>query len=262
MNLDITHHAAIIQGASKGLGRGIAEALAAEGVDLLLTARNMEALATVAAELSAKHGVRAVAMALDSADPGAPQALCSRAMTEFGRLDILVCNSGGPPPGTLRDLHAAQWIAAAQLLLAAPAMLLKEALPLLAKSPAPRFFVVTSSSSKEPVPGLLLSNSMRPGLVGFIKSIAAELASEHICCHSIAPGRFDTDRLGHVIDMQAKKSGRTPEEVRAAMIAAIPAGRLGDPIDLGNLVAFLASPKASYMTGQNWLVDGGLVRAI
>jgi 3-oxoacyl-[acyl-carrier protein] reductase len=203
-----------------------------------------------------------IAQALDSSDVEAQAALVDLAKAEFGRLDILVANSGGPPPGGLKDLTPEQWRKAADLLIVGPAFLLRTALPLLKASPAPRFFVVTSSSTVTPVAGLALSNTFRPGLVGLIKSLTEELAEENVCCHSIAPGRIDTDRLATVFTMQGKKQNKSAEEMRDAALKAIPAARLGEPADLGNLVAYLSSPLASYLRGGNWLVDGGFIRVV
>ncbi len=173
-----------------------------------------------------------------------------------------MANSGGPPAGTFHDLTLDQWRSGAELLLVSPVALLKAALSTLEKSPSPRFFVITSSSSRQPVDGLTLSNTYRPGVVGLVKTLAGELAPKGICCHSLAPGRIDTARLQSVIEMQAERAMADPSAIRGAMVASIPLGRIGKPADLGNLAAFLSSPLAGYLTGQNWLVDGGLIRAI
>lgn len=262
MDLQITGHVAIVQGASKGIGRGIAEALAAEGCDLVLAARNEETLQQAADEITKASGRRAIAVAADSASLEDNEKLVACAKAEFGRLDILVCNSGGPAPGGLVDLTPQHWRDAAALLVVSPAHLLKTALPLLEQSPAPRFLVVTSSSTREPVGGLLLSNTYRPGIVGMIKTLANELGPRGIRCHSLAPGRIDTDRLAKVMSMQAQRTGKEVDEVKKTALGLIPAGRFGRPADLGSLAAYLASPRADYLTGGNWLVDGGLIKSL
>jgi 3-oxoacyl-[acyl-carrier protein] reductase len=262
MDLGIFGHAAIVQASSKGIGFGIAEALAREGVNLVLTGRNQEALTAAANRLSVAYGVGIRTHVADSADTAAACQAVDVARAEFGRLDIVVANSGGPPPGGVLDLTADQWRAAAELLLVAPVELLRAALPLLRESPAPRFLVVTSSSTREPVAGLALSNTMRPGVVGLIKTMAGELGPLGVRCHSLAPGRIATDRLDAVIAMQAGRAGKTPGEIRAAMLGTIPAGRLGSTADMGSLAAFLCSPRADYLTGGNWLVDGGLIKSL
>lgn len=262
MDLGIAGHVAIVQGATKGIGRGIAEALAAEGVDLVLTARTAEALDATAKEIAARSGRRVVFEAADSADLSAVPRIVEKARATFGRVDIVVCNSGGPAPGGVLDLAPEQWRAANELLFLSPVTLLKEALPLLEKSPAPRLFVVTSSSTREPVMGLTLSNTFRPGVAGLIKTLAQELAAKRVRCHCLSPGRIDTERLAKVFAVQAQKRGVEPSEVREASIASIPAGRIGSPADMGSVAAFLSSPKADYLTGMNWLIDGGLVKTI
>lgn len=262
MNLGLKERVAIVQGATKGLGLGVAEALAAEGVNLVLTARTEADLARVAGDLAARHGVRTTWFAADSADLAAIPRLVAAAESTFGRLDILVCNSGGPAPGGVRQLTAQQWADASRLVLAAPALLLQAALPLLEKSDLQRLFIITSSSTRQPVAGLTLSNVLRPGVVGLVKTLVEELGSTPLRCHSIAPGRFDTDRLKNVIRVQAERAGKTEAAVKEAMLASIPAGRLGQPLELGQLVAFLSSPMADYLNGGNWILDGGMLRTI
>lgn len=262
MDLKIKGHVAIVQGASRGIGRGIAESLAAEGVDLLLSARSPEPLKETANQLVRDHGVRVECLPGDSSDVSHNGELVALAGEKFGRLDILVCNSGGPPAGTFKDLDPEAWAAAANLLVVAPVDLLRRSLPLLKNSPAPRFFVVTSSSTKVAISGLTLSNVYRPAIVGLVKSLSEDLAGERICCHSIAPGRIDTDRLRHLADIMAEKSGKKSDEILGDMAKATPTGRLGEPSDLGSLVAYLSSPSSEFLNGGNWLVDGGFIRAL
>lgn len=262
MDLRIKGHAAIVQGGSKGIGRGIAEALAAEGVSLLLAARGTEALEQAKSEIAAQHGVRVETMPADSADISAQPRLVEAAREAFGRLDIVVLNSGGPKPGTFAALDDADWRAAADLLVGGPVALLRAAHPLLAQSPAGRAFFVTSVSTRQPVDGLLLSNAFRPGVAGLVKALSQEWAADGIRLHSLAPGLTDTERLAGLAKRRADAAGATVEEALAAMRAPIPSGRLGVPADIGALAAFLSSPAADYLTGGNWLVDGGLVRAV
>jgi len=262
VDLRLHGHVAIVQGASRGLGRGIAEALAAEGCDLILSARTEGPLRQAANEIAASSGRRVDPIAVDSSAPESAGTLVEAARSKFGRLDILLANGGGPPPGGALDLSDSQWAAAAELLLISPMRLIRASLPLLRESPAPRVMIVTSSSTRQPVSGLTLSNTYRPAICGLVKTLSEELAHDRVRIHSLAPGRFDTDRLREVIQVQSAKSGRTPEQVTDAMLASIPAGRLGQPIELGHLAAFLASPLADYLTGCNWLIDGGLIRAI
>lgn len=262
MDLQLKHHVALVQGASKGIGRGIAEALAAEGMDVFLTARTEAPLKQAAAEIAEKHGVRVEYMAQDSGEIEAIPKLISAVENQFSRLDVVVCNSGGPRAGDLDVLSAEDWAAAARLLVTGPTELLRAALPLLKQSPAPRFFFVTSASTVEPAPGLTLSNVFRPGIVGLVKCIAQQYAAAGLRCHSLAPGRIDTDRLEAVFTAQAAKRGVEKSLVKEQALASIPVGRFGVPADLGSLAAFLCSKQADYLTGQNWLVDGGFIKSL
>ncbi len=262
MDLELKGHVAVVQGASRGIGRGIAEALAAEGCDLVLTARGKEDLGRAVTEVGERTGRRVLGYPMDSAELAAQAGLVDFVEKEFGRLDVIVANSGGPAPGTMADLAAAQWEEAARLLVVAPVELLRAALPLLGRSPAARFFFVTSTSTVVPFPGLTLSNVFRPAIVGLVKTLTEELAPQGVVLHSIAPGRIDTDRLANVFRFQAEKSETTAEALRAAAEASIPAGRIGAPGDVGSLVAYLSSMRADYLRGGNWLVDGGLVRVL
>jgi 3-oxoacyl-[acyl-carrier protein] reductase len=262
MDLRIQGHVALVQGASKGIGRGIAESLAAEGVQLLLTGRTELALRETAGEIAGRYGVRVEYCVADSGELGSIPTVMEHVREAFGRLDILVCNSGGPKPGEFDVLTPTDWAAAAELLLTGPVEYLKAGLPLLEKSSAPRMFMVTSSTTVEPAPGLTLSNVMRPGVVGLVKNLAQFYARMGLRVHSLAPGRVETDRLAAVFTAQAAKRGIAKEAVAEQALASIPVGRFGKPGDLGSLAAFLSSPQADYLTGQNWLVDGGFVKAL
>jgi len=262
MDLQIKDHVALIQASSKGIGRGIAEALAAEGVHLVLTGRTEETLKTAASEIATSYNVKTSYFTMDSVDIKKYPKLIDKIKTEFGRLDIVLANSGGPPPGMFEDLKADQWANAFQLLMASPVELLRASIDLLEKSSSPRFFIITSSSTREPVPGLTLSNVFRPGIVALVKEISNQYANKGLRCHSLAPGRIDTDRLAAVFKMQAEKNDTIPDDIREKAIQSIPAGRIGTVNDMGSLATFLASPNADYLTGQNWLVDGGLIKSL
>lgn len=262
MNLNLTNHVALVQGASKGIGRGIAEAFAAEGMNLFLTARSAAPLQETAAQIATTYGVRVETLAQDSSDVSAVPSLIGTVQAAFGRLDVIVCNSGGPKPGELDVLTPQDWAAAAELLITGPTELLRAALPLLKASQSPRFFFVTSASTVEPAPGLTLSNVFRPGIVGLVKCIAQQYAAIGLRCHSLAPGRIETDRLEAVFTAQAAKRGLEKSVVKEQALASIPVGRFGTPSDMGSLAVFLASPQADYLTGQNFLVDGGFIKSL
>jgi len=175
----------------------------------------------------------------------------------FGSLDILVSNSGGPPAGTFESLSEEQWQSALDSTLFSTTRLVRAALPGMKASGWGRIIVITSTSVRQPIAGLLLSNTIRAGIVGLCKSLANEYASYGITVNNVAPGSFDTDRLKHLHELNAQKSGVTFAEARQQAEQRIPIGRLGRPSELANAVVFLASEAASYITGQTWLVDGG-----
>ena len=262
MDLELRGHAAIVQGASAGIGLGIARALAQEGVDVLLVARTPDKLRAAADELRALGTARVDWRAMDSADVDHQHHLVEHIMERYGRLDIVVANSGGPKPGAFNALLPEDWRAAAELLVVGPVALLQAALPRLRESPAPRFLIVTSISTRQPVEGLTLSNVFRPGIVGLVKTLASELGNSGLRIHSLAPGLTETARLDGLMAKRAAARGVDEATVRADAIAGIPAGRLGRATDIGALAAFLASPLADYLTGQNWLVDGGMVKSL
>lgn len=246
MELGLAGRTAIVCGASAGIGLGIAEALAEEGVNLVLLARGREALEREAARL----GGLAVPGDVTSAEDG--ERVVRAAVDAHGGVDILVNNSGGPPRTPAVGLTAQQVEEAVQLLLVSVVRLTGLCLPYLERSPAGRIVNVTSSTVREPTDHLALSNAVRPGVVGWAKSLARELGPKGITVNSIAPGRIDTERLRDVYP-----DGPTERDVRA-----IPLGRLGRPRELGDLVAFLCSDRAAYVTGTVIPVDGGLTRGL
>ena len=254
MDLGLNGARALVGGASRGLGAGIATALAGEGAAVAVTARPSSRLD----ELAARIGARAVPADL-STEQGPADAV-ARAAGELGGLDLLVVNTGGPPVGTFAQLGAAQWRAAIDGTLLSTLRLLEAALPHLRDGRAPSILVILSSSVREPLPGLVTSNVLRPGLVGLIKSLPPEIAPVRI--NGIAPGRIMTDRVAENDAARAQSAGTSVEEVRRQAIARIPAGRYGDPEDVGRVAAFLLSPSASYVNAQVVAVDGGMVRSL
>lgn len=246
MELGLTGRAAIVCGASSGIGLGIAEALAADGANVVMFARRRETLEAEAERLGGLPVVGDVTVADDL------ERLVDTTVETFGRVDVLVNNSAGPPRTTAAGLDASQVETAVRLLLVSVVRLTGLCLPHLERSPAGRIVNVTSSSVREPIDNLALSNAVRPGVIGWAKTLARELGPKGITVNSIAPGRIDTERVREVY----------PDGPTEADLAGIPLRRLGAPREVGDVVAFLASDRAAYVTGCVIPVDGGLLRGL
>ena len=256
MDLGIAGKWALVCGASKGLGLGCAEALAAEGVNVLIVARGVEALQAAAAKLrqagAAKAEVHAVAADITSE---AGRAAVFAVRQDF---DIVVTNAGGPPPGDFRDWDREAWIKAVDANMLTPIELIKATVDGMAARGFGRIVNITSSSVKAPIDVLGLSNGARSGLTGFVAGVArTKLAGQGVTINNLLPGAFDTDRLRGTMSGAAKKTGKTLEDVMDARRKNIPAGRFGNPQEFGAICAFLCSLQAGYITGQNVLADGG-----
>ena len=255
MDLGLDGARALVGGGSSGLGLAIGTVLAAEGARVALAARPSGRLDQAAASLD---GATPLGVDLETVD--GPASAVQRAVEALGGLDVLLVNSGGPPPGGFDALDEATWERAIQGTLLGAVRSIRAALPHLRHSERPAVLVILSSSAREPIPGLTSSNTIRPGLVGLIKSLSAEIAPIRI--NGLAPGRFTTPRNAEVERTTAARTGQSTEEVRAATVARIPLGRLGEPAELGRVGAFLLSPAASFVTGAIVSVDGGMVRAL
>ena len=255
MDLGLDGARALIGGGSAGLGGAIATALVGEGARVALAARPSDRLDSAVGRLAG-----AIAVDTDLSTPDGPSSAVDRAVAAFGGLDLLLVNSGGPPPGGFEELDDAAWTKAIDGTLRSAIRLIRAALPHLRASDRPAILMILSSSAREPIAGLTTSNVLRPGLAGLIKSLTAEIAPIRI--NGIAPGRVSTDRMKEVDAAIATRTGENADQVRAATVERIPLGRYGDPAEVGRLGTFLLSPAASYLTGAIVPVDGGLVRSL
>jgi 3-oxoacyl-[acyl-carrier protein] reductase len=253
MDLGIKGRKGIVCAASKGLGRGCAHSLAKNGVELFVTARTKETLEETARAIADDTGVRVTAVPGDITTPEGRAAV----LEACPEPDILVNNAGGPPPGDFRDWDEEAWAKAVNGNMITPIMLIRATVDGMIGRGFGRIVNITSSSVKAPIPVLGLSNGARSGLTGFVAGIARETVEHNVTINSILPGRFDTDRLRSGFDAAAKKSGRPPEEHREDARRLVPAKRFGQPDEFGDLCAYVCSAQASYITGQNFLIDGG-----
>lgn len=252
---------AIVAASSQGLGKAVAAKLVSQGVNVMLASRDEQKLHAVAEQLNALGKGKAAYVVTDVTNNAMIEQLVEKTVETFGDIHLLVNNAGGPPTGTFATLTDADWQQAFELNLLSYVRLIRAALPHLKKTKG-KIINIASSSIKEPIPGLLLSNTFRLGIVGLTKTLAQELAPYGILINTVAPGRIATERVAYLDEQNAKKLGIRKEEMEARMKAAIPLGRYGTPEEFANVVAFLLSDENTYMTGQSLLVDGGMVKAI
>ena len=257
VDLGLKGRRALVTAASKGLGKACAVALAQEGAIVFIASRGGAELQKTAAEIGA-----AGRLAADLSDPLVPQRLVEAAVAAMGGLDILVCNAGGPPAGTFRSTELAAWDKGYQLTLMSFVRLVKAALPYLEKSDQGRIVVLTSTSVREPIPNIMLSNAFRSAVTATAKTVSGELMPRGITVNTLQPGRILTDRILELDGALAAKEGITREAATERSVMAIPAGRLGRVDEFGAACAFLCSKQASYITGQNLAIDGGLLKGV
>ncbi|CAG0974350.1 3-oxoacyl-[acyl-carrier protein] reductase [Rhodocyclaceae bacterium] len=253
MDLGLQGRSALVCAASKGLGRACAFALAREGVAVAIVARGREALEATAAEIRAATGVAVTTVVADIATAEGRAA----ALAACPRPDILVNNAGGPPPGDFRDWSRDDWLKALDANMLTPIELIKATVDGMIERRFGRIVNITSAAVKAPIDVLGLSNGARSGLTGFVAGLARRTVAHNVTINNLLPGFFDTDRIRAVVGGQAKTKGISYEEALAERVAAIPAGRIGDPAEFGAACAWLCSAQAGYISGQNWLLDGG-----
>ncbi|MBM3390661.1 MAG: SDR family oxidoreductase [Betaproteobacteria bacterium] len=255
MDLGIAGKKALVCAASKGLGRGCARALAQEGVHVTIVARGRAALEATAAELE-KVSPHDTAIKWVAADITTPEGRAA-ALAACPQPDILVNNAGGPPPGDFREWSREDWIAALDANMLTPIELIKATVDGMIARRFGRIVNITSGAVKAPIDVLGLSNGARSGLTGFVAGLARKTVQHNVTINNLLPGFFDTDRIRAVIGGQAKSRGVSYEAALAERIRTIPAGRIGDPEEFGAACAWLCSAQAGFITGQNWLLDGG-----
>lgn len=261
MDLGLRDRVAIVGGASKGIGRATAALLAAEGARVVLAARGEEALDRATQAITAA-GREAYAVRCDMAVAADVEALVAQTVERYGAIDIVVNNAGGPPLGRFEQHDDGAWQRAFEMNLMSVVRLVRAALPYLRQSGQGRVINITSTAVKEPIDGLVLSNSVRLGTTGLAKTLSRELGAHGITVNNIGPGLTLTDRIRPVIEAQAAASGRSFDDVAAERTAHIPAGRMGMPEDVAAAVVFLASAQARQISGQTLLVDGGATAAV
>ncbi|MFH1679459.1 MAG: SDR family oxidoreductase [Candidatus Eisenbacteria bacterium] len=261
MDLGLGGKSALVAASSTGLGRAVAVALGREGARVTLGARSEENLRAAAREVE-EAGGESNPVRCDLTDAASIRALLGAAEKRFGGVDVLVTNSGGPPPGQLADLSEDQWETAVESLLFSVIRLARGVLPHMKEKGWGRIISLVSVSAKQPIENLLLSNTIRPAVVGFAKSLSQEVAPHGITVNCVAPGYTRTGRLDELAAARAERTGAAVEEVFRGWESTIPVGRLGRPEELADLVLFLASERAAYLTGLTVTFDGGSVRGL
>ena len=258
MDLGLAGKTALVTASSKGMGKACALGLSAEGARVVMCARTERDLTAAADEVRARTGGEVLAMTADVTRADDVKALVSRARDAFGGVDVLVANAGGPPRGFFDELADEQWYGAFEVSLLSVVRLIREVLPDMRRRRWGRIVTIQSSSVKQPIAGLDLSNAVRPGTAGLMKTLASDLGRDNILVNTVCPGRILTDRLLG----GARQAGVSPEAYAVQAGADVPLGRVGTPEEFANVVVFLASERASYVTGVALLVDGGLVRGL
>jgi 3-oxoacyl-[acyl-carrier protein] reductase len=262
MDLGLKDRVALVASSSTGLGKAVALGLAREGAKLALCARTQSTLEAAAEEIRREAGVEVFARALDVTVYEQVRGFVAETAARFGRLDICVANAGGPPSKSFAETSVDDWHAAAELNLMSTVYLAKETLPLMQQRRWGRFISITSVTVKQPVEGLILSNAVRSGVVGLMKTLANEYGPSNVLVNNVCPGFTATARLRSLAETLAGKAGVSPEDIERRWAAQAPLGRVGQPEEFANLVVFLASERASYITGTSIAVDGGTVKGL
>lgn len=262
MDFGLKNKVALVAGSSSGLGEAIARELASEGASLVLCARSADKLEKVRQEIIKDFSVDVIAVAADLGNAADIDKVVSVAMEKFGCVDILVNNTGGPPAGKFEDLTDEMWENAVHLMLGSAVKLTRSVLPGMKERRWGRIINVTSITVKQPVEGLMISNSIRAGITGFARTLANEVAPFGITVNNVLPGYTRTKRVDYLAEKTAQDKGLKPEDIIKKWEAAIPMGRLAEPKEFAAMVTFIASERASYVTGTSITVDGGWVQSL
>jgi 3-oxoacyl-[acyl-carrier protein] reductase len=262
MDLGIKGRVAIVAAASEGLGRAVASELAREGAEVAICARRAPQLEAAAAEITRVTGREVFRQALDVTDAAGVASFVEAVERHFGRLDICVTNTGGPPAKKFLELSAEDWRAAVDQMLLSAVSFAREALPRMQKRRWGRLVTITSVTVKQPLDGLLLSNSIRAGVAGLARTLANEFGPDNITVNNVCPGYTRTERLNQLAETLGRSGGIPPQAIFDRWTAQVPLGRLGTPEEFAAVVAFLCSERASYINGATIVVDGGLVRGL
>ncbi len=262
MDFGIRDRAAVVTAASRGMGRAIAEALAAEGCKVAICSRDPEAIAATASEIRSAHGVEVFEQSVDVSESGAVGAFVSAARAAIGPLTIAVANAGGPPAGRFADFGEDDWSKAFRLNFLSTWALIRAVLPDMRAARWGRVVTLTSTSVRQPIEGLILSNGVRAAVIGMLKTLAAEYGSENILFNNVGPGLIATDRLLSLAQKRADAAGIDREAMIERLASQTALKRVGQPEEFAAAVAFLCSDKASYVTGTSTMIDGGLVRSV
>jgi 3-oxoacyl-[acyl-carrier protein] reductase len=252
----------MVAGGSRGLGYAVARALASEGAQISIASRNAESVANSAKKIEAETGARVLAVAADVSSAEAITDWHQKTIDRFGGIDLLLTNSGGPPPGVTLAFDDAAWQKAFELLLMSAVRMIRLAVPSMVARGGGSIILPTSSSVKEPIGNLALSNILRASVAALSKTLAAELVSQKIRVNHLIPGRIDTDRVKELDEANSKRLGISPEEQKKKMEQTIPMGRYGNPQEFANAAVFLFSDAASYITGATLQADGGQMRSV
>lgn len=257
MNLSIKDKVAIISASSKGLGRACAEELAAEGCNLTIFSRNSTDIRKTADEIREKYKTRVLSLRADAKSAKDIKNVVKSTIKEYKTVHILINNAGGPPFGYFEDFKLKDWQSALELNLLSVINLTKEVIPYMKKQKWGRIINITSIAVKQPIEGLILSNTARAGVTGFAKTLSNEYGKFNILVNNLCPGRIMTDRIKELAEKRAKETKKDFKTIIKSMESDIPVGRIGSPEEFSSMVAFLASEKASYITGNTIQIDGG-----